>query len=77
MCENNKKQKRKSQLKLTVYFPTEREKFPAPASWGMDEPLVANPGDAVAYTMKADGTPDTEDKYVIDATVFGRTYEEV
>lgn len=56
---------------------TEREEFPAPKSWCMTEPLVANPGDAVAFTMKADGTPNADDKYVIDATVFGRTYEEV
>ena len=62
---------------ILAYIATEREEFPAPASWGMTEPLVANPGDAIAYTKREDGTPDPEDKYVIDATVFGRTYEEV
>ena len=61
---------------ILVYFPNETESFPAPASWGMTEPLVANPGDAVAYTMLSDGSPDHDDKYVIDASVFGRTYEE-
>ena len=61
---------------ILVYFPTETEFFPAPASWGMTELLVANPGDAVAYTMLADGSPDPAEKYVIDACVFGRTYEE-
>ena len=62
---------------ILAYIAEEREEFPAPESWCMTEPLVANPGDTVAYTMKDDGTPDFEDKYVIDATVFGRTYEEV
>ena len=62
---------------ILAYIAEEREEFAAPASWCMAEPLVANPGDTIAYTMKEDGTPDLEDKYVIDATVFGRTYEEV
>lgn len=62
---------------ILAYIANEKEEFPAPESWGMTEPLVANPGDAIAYTMKEDGTPDINDKYVIDATVFGRTYEEV
>lgn len=62
---------------ILVYFPSETESFPAPASWGMTEPLVANSVDAVAYTMIKDGSPDLEDKFVIDAAVFGRTYEEV
>lgn len=62
---------------ILVYFPQQTEKFPAPASWGMTEPLVANPGDAVAFTMLADGAPDQNDKYVIDKLVFERTYEEV
>ena len=61
---------------ILVYFPTETESFPAPESWCMTEPLVANPGDAVAYTMLSDGSPDQNDKYVIDGSVFGRTYEE-
>lgn len=62
---------------ILVYFPTEREEFPAPASWQMSEPLVANPGDAIAYTMLDDGNPDPDDKYVIAGNVFKRTYEAV
>ena len=75
--DNTKVQTDTSGPHILVYFPQQTEKFPAPASWGMAEPLVANPGDAVAFTMLADGTPDQNDKYVIDRLVFERTYEEV
>lgn len=60
---------------ILAYIASEREEFPAPASWGMTEPLVAEPGDAVAFTMKADGTADEDDKYRIEAGVFADTYE--
>lgn len=60
---------------ILAYIATEREEFPAPASWKMTEPLVAEPGDAVAFTMKADGTPDENDKYRIEKGVFIDTYE--
>lgn len=62
---------------ILVYFASEKETFPAPASWGMTEPLVAKPGDAIAYTMREDGTPDVNDKYVVSRMIFERTYTEV
>lgn len=61
---------------ILVYFADQEESFPAPASWGMTEPLVAKPGDAIAFTMLDDGTPDESDKYVIDRKVFDSTYTE-
>ena len=62
---------------ILVYFPTETEYFPAPASWKMKDRLRAFPGDAVAYPMMEDGSPDLGNKYVISVEVFDRTYEEV
>lgn len=59
---------------ILAYFTDSGETFPAPASWNMADPLVAKPGDAIAYTMLADGKPDENDKYVIERTVFERTY---
>lgn len=60
---------------ILAYIAEEREEFPAPASWGMDQPLIAEVGDAVAFTMLPDGTPDANDKYRIEADTFWSTYE--
>ena len=60
---------------ILAYIATEREAFPAPASWGMADDLVAEVGDAVAFTMKEDGTPNEDDKYRIEGATFLDTYE--
>ena len=74
LCERVQVQTDVSGPHILAYIATEREEFPAPASWGMTEPLVALPGDAVAFAMKADGTPDQNDKYRIEGGVFADTY---
>ena len=60
---------------ILAYIATEREEFPAPESWGMTEPLVAEAGDAVAFTMLPDGKPNPADKYRIEGDTFNNTYE--
>lgn len=77
LCEPVQVQTDTSGPHILAYIATEREEFPAPASWQMEEPLVAMPGDAVAFTMNSDGTPNAGDKYRIEAEVFADTYEAV
>ena len=60
---------------ILAYRATEKEVFPAPESWGMTEPLVAEVGDAVAFTMLEDGSPNVADKYRIEGDTFDYTYE--